>query len=223
MAFFEPPAQENKYIGVPDEYFYRNPVGQLAYDPYGNPSMQYEIRTPKYSQGYQYLPANLSPDKIQELQIRLEQAGLLKSYAPGTWDATSISAYTTLLGIANAATADKEEILNRLIYVGGIQKADGADSGSGLGAPQITDDDIRALADKTAKGVLGRSLREDEVSGFIPAFRAAIAGGTSPQTAGENVIRQQTAPVEAGGYGIGGAMQVIDSLLSGGSVTGGGG
>lgn len=217
MTFpFDVPIAESKYIGVPEDYVRFVPLPPGNSGP-GSP------RTPRYLEGDQYRPADYSPNVINELQKRLEAAGLLKSYAPGVWDPNSVSAYKTLLGIANTATADYGAILERLIYVGGIQKPDDTDSDSGLGAPQITDDDIRALADKTAKGVLGRSLREDEVSGFIPAFRAAIAGGTSPQTAGENVIRQQTAPVEAGGYGIGGAMQVIDSLLSGGSVTGGGG
>lgn len=218
MAFVEPTDQP-KYIGVPDNYQRVVQYSESTYDPYGfaAPTSAYYARVPQYAQGSQYLPANMSPDAIYSLQVRLENAGLLKSYAPGTWDPNSVSAYTTLLGMANAAVTDRDTILDRLIFVGGIQKPDDA-KGSGLGAPQITDDDIRALADKVAKGVLGRSLREDEVSGFIPAFRSSIAGGTSAAVAGENVIRQQVAPVEAGGYGIGNAMQVIDSMLSSGSM-----
>ena len=218
MSFFDPSAAPTptSFIGVPEGYsaFYpRDP--NLA----GPPAP----RMPQYEQGDQYRPASYSTDAVYALQQQLEDAGLLKSYAPGTWDSNSISAYTTVLGIANAAGLRAGDILARLIYVGGIKKQDGTaggggGGGGGLGAAQITDDDIRALADKVAKGVLGRSLREDEVSGFIPAFRSSLAGGTSAQVAGENVIRQQIAPAEAGGYGIGNAMQAIDQMLSGGST-----
>lgn len=205
-----------QYIGV--ESTYAVPTGGIVYDAYGNPTPGQNYRYPQYFQGYQYTPAGSTPDQIIALQRRLEDAGLLKQYAEGVWDQYSISAFQTLLGISNVAAESWTTILDRLVYVGGIQKPEDAASRNGLGQPGITDDDIRALADKVAKGVLGRSLREDEVSGFIPAFRSSIAGGTSAQVAGENVIRQQVAPVEAGGYGIGNAMQVIDSMLSGGSM-----
>lgn len=214
MTFIEPTATPT-YIGVPENYAVFNPRDPSLSGP---PAP----RMPLYKEGDQYRPANYSPGAVAALQQMLDDAGLLKSYAPGTWDPNSIAAYKTLLGIANTAALDAQTILDRLLYVGGIDRQDadggGGGGGGGLGAPQITDDDIRALADKVAKGVLGRSLREDEVSGFIPAFRSSIAGGTSAQVAGENVIRQQVAPVEAGGYGIGNAMQVIDSMLSGGSM-----
>jgi hypothetical protein len=79
----------------------------------------------------------------------------------------------------------------------------------------MTDEDIRTVANKTAQGVLGRNLREDEITGFVPAFRSMFAGGTSAQTASETVVREQVAPDEAAAYGLGNVMQSIGSLLGG--------
>jgi len=180
------------------------------------PTYANEEIIPIYKQGFEWSFASLPQDDISDLQQRLVASGLLRQYSPGFWDASSASAMEYVMTIANFSGKKYDEVLNQLVAAGGIQKAPSAGGGGGLAAPTMTDEDIRMVANKTAQGVLGRNLREDEISGFVPAFRSMFAGGTSAATAGETVVREQVAPDEAAAYGLGNVMQSIGSLLGGG-------
>ena len=169
---------------------------------------------PTYKQGAEWQFASLPYEAISDLQNRLVASGVLSQYTPGVWDLQSARAMEYVMTIANFSGQSFGPVLDQMIAAGGIQKVD-KPSGGGLAAPTMTDEDIRTVANKTAQGVLGRNLREDEVSSFIPAFRGMFAGGTSAQTAGEMVVREQIAPEEAGAYGIGNVMQAIGAALGG--------
>lgn len=169
---------------------------------------------PTYKQGAEWQFASMPYESISDLQNRLVAAGLLSQYTPGVWDLQSARAMEYVMTIANFSGQLYGPVLDQIVAAGGVTKVK-APSGGGLAAPTMTDEDIRTVANKTAQGVLGRNLREDEVSSFIPAFRGMFAGGTSAATAGEMVVREQIAPEEAGAYGIGNVMQAIGTALGG--------
>ena len=202
---------------------YSNPDGLLggggAAFPTSAGRVLYEDRYSRYYDGAQLEPYDWDDGRISNLQSRLVGAGFLsaKSMVPGVWDPASMSAYEKALTYANMLGVSVEEVLSRL--------ADGADAaglnrgggggGGGLGAAAVTDEDIIALANKVAQGVLGRNLRQDEIGNFIPAFRGTLASGTSPQVSAENLIRQDTAPAEAGAHDVGNVMGALSKMLGG--------
>lgn len=222
MADLQPPPQTTttasgpSYIGVPSNYI--APTGSQVIPTTADESggvayggTVYYGNKPLYFDGAQYLPATYSPDEIAALQSRLEALGLT-GYTPGRWDPKSQAAYEELLAEANMAGKTWEEML--AIIQANPSKKGGGGGGGGLGAAPISDDDIKALGNKVAQGVLGRNLREDEIANFLPAFRGAIGGGTSAATAGENVIRNVN-PGESYAHDVGNAMQMVSKMLGG--------
>ena len=172
------------------------------------------LRYTRYYEGYQYQPLDWSTDQVSNLQAQLKAAGLIEAYQPGVWSPSDVAGYEKALAWANANGITIEQALGGLIASGNIRGG----GGGGLGPAPLTDDDVRAIANKTAQGVIGRALREDEMSNFMPAFRGAYASGTSPAVAAEATVRNETAPVEAGGYGMGQVMGAIDQMLKGGGM-----
>ena len=168
----------------------------------------------RYFEGNEWDYASQGQDTILTYQDKLVKSGLLKQYIRGEWDLSSANAMRIVMRMANFSELTVDQILDRIVAAGGLKAVDSG-QGGGLGTPQLTDDDIRMVANKTAQGLLGRNLREDEISGFIPAFRGSIASGTSAAAAGETVLRQQVAPTETAAYGLGNAMQTIGAVLEG--------
>lgn len=180
------------------------------------------LRYPRYFDGDQYSPYNWDDGSISGLQAALVAAGFLsaKSMIPGVWDPSSAGALKSALTYANQLGVSLDDLLSRL--AGGADAAGllggrggGGGGGGGLGAAAVTDEDIIALANKTAQGVLGRNLRDDEIGNFIPAFRGTLTSGTTPAVSAENLIRQDTAPAESGAHDIGIAMQTLSKMLGG--------
>lgn len=158
---------------------------------------------------------------LGNLQAALAAAGVLDGdYIEGMPDGKTAAAMKKVLEAANAAGLSWDQVLR-----GGLdaaaQKAagrgggGGSGGGGGGGAAAVTDEDIIALANQTAQGVLGRNLRGEEVGAFIPAFRSVLGSGTSPQVSAENLIRQETAPAEAGAHDVGNVMGALSKLLGG--------
>jgi hypothetical protein len=172
----------------------------------------------QYFEGNEWNYASRGQEEILTYQDKLVRSGLLKRYIRGEWDLDSANAMRVVMRMANFNELTVDQVLDRILAAGGLKTADGGQGGQGggLGTPQLTDDDIRMVANKTAQGLLGRNLREDEISGFIPAFRGSVASGTSAAAAGETVLRQQVAPTETAAYGLGTAMQKIGAVLEGG-------
>lgn len=169
----------------------------------------------QYYQGAQNDPYRwTNPDASTNLQYALVAAGYMGkgSVIVGQWNDTAANAYAEALAAANVKGISVEELLNTLAQSNG--PSGGGGGGGGLGAAPLTDDDIKALGNKVAQGVLGRNLRDEELAGFIPAFRGAIGGGTSPAAAGENVVRQIN-PGESYAHDVGNAMQIVAKMLGG--------
>lgn len=209
-----------KYLGVPKGY--KAYPGADAGDA-GNIITNLGV-TPKYAEGAQFEPGGQSPEDVARLQQLLDRSGLYQksdTYRLGVWDDNSVTAYTRLLYFANQQGYDADVALKRIgeltpeeydqLYgkgawarssktglkqVGGPGSAADVDPGSitqGLSA-----DDLRYLADRTARKSLGRKLNEDELNRFSGAYsqmlsdanarkasaQQAAAGGTNVTYAG---------------------------------------
>lgn len=143
----EPPAPTSRDksgpspIGVPEEYkvprigHNREEMGDVRFrrgsgaylweqgiDPYDDPNRI------TYYTGDEYIPANWPATQIWTLQQALAKVGLLRgTFSRSTWDQTTRSAYSQLLGLANAQGIDANTALQQL-----LSSVDGtADGGSG--------------------------------------------------------------------------------------------
>lgn len=211
--YYNPYASQQQPTGLIGDVSYQNQITDMFTRMFGPqvPGLRYS----RYFEGYQYQPYDWGADQVSGLQAQLKAAGLIDGYNAGVWAPEDANAYAKVLAWANANGVSWEEALSGLVDTGSLR---GKGSGSGLGPAPITDDDVRAIANKTAQSVIGRALREDEMANFMPAFRSSYYSGTSPATAAETTVRQETAPVEAGGYGMGQVMGAIDQMLRGGSM-----
>src|SRR5688500_8736302 len=87
---------ENKYIGVPDDY--RTP-GMTLEEAHQRRDSGEEFatrisRSPSFKEGDDYKPASSPPEVIATVQQRLVDAGLLSgSYRIGMWDDATRKAY----------------------------------------------------------------------------------------------------------------------------------
>jgi hypothetical protein len=157
---------------------------------------------------------------LEALQDVLDSMGLITGdYIRGAPDDKTAAAMKKVLEAANASGLSWEQVLQRGLdsaaQLAARRGGGGGGGGRGGGVAAITDEDITAIANEMARDVLGRKLNDEEIGRFIPAFRGAIAGGTSPTTSAENLIRQDIAPTEASAHDIGGVMQAVTRLLGG--------
>lgn len=178
-----------------------------------------EFQYTRYYEGQEQEPFDWDPDRKYGLQQALYAAGYLGKESVGDeWRDTHANAYKRALADANRYGVSVEELLGTIAAQGGGPGGSGSrgGGGGGLGAAGVTDEDITALANKVAQGVLGRNLRADEIGNFIPAFRGALSSGTTPQVSAENLIRNDIAPSgEAGAHDVGNVMGVLSQLLGG--------
>ena len=230
-SFLGPDVPTTPKALIPNSYGYFDPAelgGTISAPPYSlSPSYGFTAqnfqtlpdgqRAVGYVSGDEWMGTSFSPDQIMNIQNAMDSANILNgTYLKGTWDQTTASAFARILASANSAGLPWSQVLGQYLAQ--------APPKSGSGGPAaITDADIQSVANKTAQGLLGRNLRSDEMTQFIPAFRGSYGGGTSPTTAGADVLRSEVAPVETGGYAMGQAMQTIDKLLRGGTTTMSGG
>lgn len=182
---------------------------RLVGDIWGSPDSWYV--SPYYQEGDENRPYN-NEELAGSMLGLLYSAGYISQSVAGrgVWTSTAASALSRAMADANRYGVSVEEFLST------IAKNGNASSGGsgGLGPAPMTDEDIKAIGNKVAQGVLGRNLNDQEIGNFIPAFRGAIAGGTTPATAGENVVRGSN-PAEAYAHDAGNVMQTISKLLGG--------
>lgn len=165
-----------------------------------------------YYDGDQNAPYDWDQGDAYGLQLALVAAGYMsKSSVENLWTNTAANAYKQALADANRHGMTVEELLSALAEGG----SGGGGGGGGLGPRPATDEDVIALANKVAQGVMGRKLRTEEVNQFLPAFRGVEFSGTAPQVSAENIIMNETAPVESRAFGIGNVMQAVEKLLGG--------
>lgn len=171
-----------------------------------------------YHEGDENAPYNYNPDAAYGLMVALVRAGYLsKSALSESWRDTHSAAYKRALADANRYGITIEELLGAMGESGAGGGGGGGGGGGSLGPAPISDEDITALAQKTAQGVLGRDLRPDEIGNFIPAFRGIYeAQETTPQVGAENLIRKEVAPQgEADAHQVGNVMSVLAKALGG--------
>lgn len=155
---------------------------------------------------------------LASLQAALEAAGVLNGdYLIGSPDEKTAAAMKIILASANASGQSWVDILRGSLAAAEAAKAGrGSGSGSGSGgAAFISDDDIKAVLNKTAQGVIGRNLREDELGGMIGSFRTGIGGGTSPTVVAEQTVRGAGTAGEAAAHDTGNVLAVISQMLGG--------
>jgi hypothetical protein len=145
----------------------------------------------KYREGDQYLPQGASREEIARMQARLDQAGLFDAeakYRLGFWDQESADAYARLLKYSNRSGADADTTLRQVSQFGlpddeveaGTGGRRAGVSGRARSAVSLTHpDDIRNVADRTARQMLGRKLTDDELNRMVGAFHAAQYGSGS--------------------------------------------
>lgn len=194
------------YLGVPKNFTTQAPI----------PAALGVQAPPRYKTGDQYLPQRMSPELITQIQVQLDRAGLYKksdSIIKGRWDETTATAYAQLLKYANRGGWSAEEALQAMgtltpdqrseagLPLGGVTGT-GTTGSSTTSSRSATDplfsvdnpDDLRTLADRTARASLGHSLSQQELSHFVTAYQdAQVRAQQATLTAGPNA-RVATAP-----------------------------
>lgn len=186
-------APTKNYLGVPNTY--RAKVTQTTGDPLDTePGMRPHTTTvsiaPRYYDGDEWRPANLTPDKIAEVQRGLVDADLMseKDYHDemGSWGPRSVEAQARLLQNANATGQTADDSLTTLqaaTAARGGPKADPEKVPEPLVIHYTNPDDIKGLANDVAVRRIGRRLSDAELEHHVAAWQA------SERTAAEQQYR----------------------------------
>lgn len=188
---------ETRYLDVP--------TGYVAARGGTTPTM------PRYSEADLYAPGGMAPEDQARLQQTLDRAGLFNKgdkYVLGRWDETTQGAYRRLLGFANQQGYNQEEALQRIgtlspeeydaMYgkgawaksssgkVGGATGPGvGGDVRQGVTTQVMSNDDLRYLADRTARSSLGRKLSQEELDRFSNSYQSMLAQANQRQAAAQ--------------------------------------
>ena len=163
---------------------------------------------PRYTEANLYEPEGMSPEDIARLQQTLDRTGLFvkgQKYVLGRWDDVSIDAYQRLLEFANRGGYDERQALQRMgeltpdeydeLYgkgayarsssrrVGQVVGGTPEDVPRGTVNQRMSEDDLRYLANRTARKSLGRSLSDDELSRVSGAYSAMLNQATQREAA----------------------------------------
>lgn len=178
----------------------------------------------------------MSPEDRRELQKRLYAGGFYSGTDPdkvvlGVPDEVSFSAYAKAVARAAAYyNAGKKMTVDEVIdesagildqiYGAGGRRGGGGAGGDGSSRAPLTigltnPEDLKAVAQRTATGTLGRALSQSELNQFIASFHQAqstaqtnaynadVTGGSVVAAPDERVAAEvharQAAPTEAGG------------------------
>jgi hypothetical protein len=175
---------------------------------------------PRYRAEDIYTPGGMSPEEQARLQQTLDRHGLFQkgdTYVLGRWDETTQTAYKRLLNFANQQGYTQDEALTRMgalspeeydqMYGKGAWAKSstgriGGVTGPGTGGAErqgsitqgMSNEDLRYLADRTARTSLGRKLTADELSRFSGAYQSMLnqanqraAGAQAQADAGADV------------------------------------
>lgn len=100
-----------------------------------HPEDRSAIIGPRYFDGDEWKPSQLSPAKVAQLQRAMATAGLLSDFRYGVWDSRSAKAYAEVLSFANASGMTEQMALQRM--VNSPELSLGGGSGSRGGGRQI--------------------------------------------------------------------------------------
>lgn len=158
-------------IGVPEGFAATSPVDQAlgAIDPFGLMTVGGgQPVPPRYFDGAEYEPSNLTPAQRADLQDRLVAAGLIPKgadYLKGNWDDVSVGAFHTLLSLSNRHGLTWQQQLTILESTAEENRREQ------FTAPAYLRPDPAALASNTRgalKALLGRDPTTDEIAGLSP-------------------------------------------------------
>lgn len=162
---------------------------------------------PRYTEADLYAPEGQGAEDIARLQQTLDRSGLYlkgQKYILGRWDDTSILAYQRLLEFANRGGYDEQTALARIgeltpdeydaLYGKGAYArragkkvgqivGDEADIPRGTINQRMSEDDLRYLAQRTARKSLGRTLTDDELGRFSGAYTQMLNAATQRESA----------------------------------------
>lgn len=187
----------------------------------------------QYFSGDEFAPASWPPEQISAYQAQLVKAGLLRagSYQAGVWDSQTVSAYTQLLGGANAAGMTKEDMLARWSQ----QAATSPGAGAGPLTVRLSNpEDLAAVFRKAVVDTLGEGWDSGKINQMVQSYQAiqastqtqdhnlALSGGTvtgapSPQEFAVQQARQQN-PLGAQEHDViaqGGPLDSFRQMLAG--------
>lgn len=194
----------SRYLGVPEGYV----ATRQTEDP-ERPAMI----APRYAEGEQYQPGGLSVEDRARLQQQLDRSGMFRKgekYRLGVWDDATTDAYGRLLQFANQQGYDAPEALKVIgtltpeeydsLYGKGAYSASSSGKVNSLAGPGVgpgaaadvrpgvitqgmSGEDLRFLADRTARKQLGRKLAPDELERFSGAYQSMLAQANQRQAA----------------------------------------
>jgi hypothetical protein len=183
-----------RYLGVPEGYA----VPRAGPTPGGEQLMI----PPRYVEGDEYTPGWSGTEDVARMQQKLDRTGLYRKgdkYRLGVWDEIDATAYSRLLAFANQQGYDEEDAFRTMGELSpqqyeemfgkgssggrGTGRVGGEDVPRGLINQRMSEDDLRYLADRTARKSLGRSLSPDELANFSGAYTQMISGATAREAA----------------------------------------
>jgi hypothetical protein len=179
------------FLGVPKGYAATRPAApstaRRAVRPEMTPPPERmpEVIPPRYKEGDQYRLRGVAPEIRAMFQAEMDRAGLYakgKSYVLGDWQENDSEAYAKLLKFANRyGYTDQEAITQMRTLTADERAAAGLGGSGGAGGTGTTrqplvvslshPDDIRNLADTTARKTLGRKLTADQLTNFVAAYQ----------------------------------------------------
>lgn len=201
---------DTSYLGVPQGY-----VAPRQGQP--QPVMA------RYTVADVYTPGGMSPEDQARLQQTLDRHGLFQkgdTYILGRWDETTQDAYARLLKFANQQGYTQDEALVRMgqlspeeydqLYgkgawaksssgrIGGVTGPGTGSQRQGAITQGMSNDDLRYLADRTARSSLGRKLTDDELGRFSGAYQAMLAQANQRQANAQDIAASGTDITYAG-------------------------
>lgn len=172
-----------QYIGVPTGYKAQVPgASKYFFDPatMGEDAAPVKYTSaptlvdPIYKIGSENIPGGWGEERIVELQSQLVDAGILKrnAYQRGVWDPASAAAYERLLGTANSAGLNADQVLSNYRQV--IAKYGRPEDQESPRQPLITQrhdpEALRQLLGQVATRTAFGPITREQEDQFIAAF-----------------------------------------------------
>lgn len=136
---------------------------------------------PRYFDGDQYLPRNLSPAEIWNIQQELASRGLLTTrFVKGTWDQPTANAYADILSYANQQGITDDQAMAQFLGSEGYRVGPNGElislgSGEGevqdpLPIRQTDPEQVKSIIRRSAIELLGVGLNREEVDSMAASY-----------------------------------------------------
>ena len=200
----------NLYIGVGNTYtvpYYVPPTQGDPNDPdvamlTAQASAFNQPQAPRYKTGQDAtILSQMSPDEIYDLQLGLNQAGMLDSFAPHQLDQSTRNAFIQILTEANITGKPWTQVLGEHVANPILKTKQGTQERPPLVINLTNPDDIRASFTTVARSLLGEKPQEADVLRFIANYQAQERSAQEQQYAAT-----YAAPGGQNYYGAGGTI-----------------